>query len=296
MSFIESVRRHPKVVAGVFSLLTIGSSGCDKSQPALTTQLAAAAGTSTPEAGAKQPLGTATVAPSASATAVPRATETPIPLYTPTVDKECANGRLLVIGARFIKNPAIVDNNGNYAGPKDLAVGDATTMGEVAVVRRNDPTNPSAGGKLIGTPPLLDQGNGYSQVVVDLSNVAPNTVDSGVNAVGVEYFFLADKKEVDVQTGELRQPRYSTTVKCGSIKPVMGGRSADINVVKKAVAQADYQFKTMGSIMEDAMRKTFKRSAGYPIDNDFAANRVAATRYVECIDSKIPLNKCVVTK
>lgn len=83
MSFIESVRRHPKVVAGVFSLLTIGSSGCDKSQPAPTTQLAAAAGTATPETGAK-PTGIATVIATPSTTPEASRTPTVTPRSEPT--------------------------------------------------------------------------------------------------------------------------------------------------------------------------------------------------------------------
>lgn len=248
-------------------LLALTTSGCEKKA------------SSTVADSSITPVATATSPQATPTKEVP--TATPLTNAVLVMNGDCQNTRLLSLGARYINNPEVV-NNDRLAGPSDIAIGESPKFGQIVVVRKNNPNDPISPEFVIARPPLVVH-NEVSSVLIDLY-ANSNTSGKTGKALAIEYYFEEDKKELDRALDIMRQPRYKTTVTCGATKPVMGGRIANPEEVMKALKQVDYRFKTLGAIMEEAMIKATGKTAGFPNPDNYSNNRRAVGKYAEALN------------
>lgn len=267
-----------------FSAAAFGSlllvTGCSAETPKVLPAQEVA--TMTPTATATATATNAQPTPEATKTPTKEATVTPLLNAVLVMDGDCKKTRLLAIGARYINNPDVV-NSDRLAGPSDIAVGESPKFGEIVVIRKDNPNDPASKEYVIARAPMVpnDEPRSESSEALVTLNAMSNIPGKNGRALAIQYYFDNDKREVDPETQILRQPRYKTTVSCGATKPVMGGRLANPDEVMKALKNIDYRFKSLGVIMEEAMKRATKNSAGFPNPDNYDSNRKATAKYLD---------------
>lgn len=162
---------------------------------------------------------------------------------------KCNNTRLLVVGVGYVNNP-LEPNRPKQADPVDLAVG-FPKFGIAVVDYIKNPKDPNSERVEIARGNLVNRGS-YTSALFQLTGLSNTRSSDGSEAMEVAWYFNDDPAK----------PNIETVVKCGFTVPVWGGRSAPPSEIEKALNNPQYEFRTVASVVNEAMRTVTGQSAG----------------------------------
>lgn len=173
--------------------------------------------------------------------------------------KDCKNTQLLVVGVGYINHP-LEPNRPKQADPVDMVIG-SPEFGIAVIDRINNPQDPNSARAEIARGNLVNRGL-YTSQVFRLSGLSNTLANDGSEAMEVAFYFDDDPAEVNPQTGKSEKPRVKAVVKCGFTVPVWGGRSAPQSEIERAFNNPQYEFRTVASVVNEAMKTVTGKSAG----------------------------------
>lgn len=175
--------------------------------------------------------------------------------------KDCKNTQILGVGLGYTENPLVVSRP-DQADTVDLALPfDGSEFGIAVIDRINNPQDPNSARVEIARGNLVNKGL-YSSQVFKLTGLSNTQANDGSEAMEVAFYFDDDIAQFNPLTGKTEKPSIKAVIKCGFTVPVWGVRKAPLSGIERVLNNPQYQFRTVASVVNEAMKAATGKSAG----------------------------------